>query len=197
MVKKMNEKWKRYGKLFWSVFYISACTFGGGYVIVPLMRKRFVEELHWLKEEEILDLIAIAQSSPGAIAVNGALMIGYRVCGLPGAAIAVLGTVLPPLLILSVISVFYNLFITNPIVAAVLKGMQAGIGAVIVDVVWTMGAEVAAQKDIFSLVLMAVAFAAACFGNINVIYIILIAAILGIARLFLRSITKRKKGDKK
>lgn len=188
----MRENWKQYLRLFWSVFYISAFTFGGGYVIVPLLRRKFVEELHWLEEEEILDLVAIAQSSPGAIAVNGALIIGYNVCGFPGAMIAVLGTVLPPMLILSVISVFYRLFITNAVVAAVLKGMQSGVGAVIVDVVWSMGKDVASQKDLFSILLMGGAFCVSFFLNVNVMVIILAAGLLGVLRLF----WQRKRGEK-
>ena len=179
----MREKWKQYGKLFWSVFYISAFTFGGGYVIVPLMKKKFVDELHWLDEGEVLDLVAIAQSSPGAIAVNGAVIIGYNICGFAGAVVAVFGTVLPPLLILSVISAGYQLFITNVTVSAALKGMQSGVGAVIVDAVWNMGKDVVQEKDGFSLLLMGASFVASFVFQISVIHIILVAAGLGVLRM--------------
>lgn len=106
------------GKLFCSTFYLSAFTFGGGYVIIPLMRKKFVEQYHWIEEEEMLDLTAIAQSSPGAIAVNASILIGYRLAGLFGALVTVLGTVLPPLIILSVISVAYTALPEQPDCAA-------------------------------------------------------------------------------
>lgn len=89
--------WYKYRKLFLSTFELSACTFGGGFVIIPLMRKKFVEELGWIEEEEMLDLTAIAQASPGAIAVNASIMLGYHIAGIPGAILAVLGTVLPPI----------------------------------------------------------------------------------------------------
>ena len=92
---------KDYLTLFTSTFTLSAFTFGGGFVIIPLMRKKFVEQLHWIDEEEMMDLTAIAQSSPGAIAVNASILVGYRVAGVPGALVTVLGTVLPPLIILS------------------------------------------------------------------------------------------------
>lgn len=189
----MDTRWKKYGKLFWNVFYISAFTFGGGYVIVPLLKKKFVDELHWLEEEEVLDLVAIAQSSPGAIAVNGAVIIGYNICGFWGAVAAAFGTILPPLLILSVISVGYHAFITNPIVGAALKGMQAGIGAVIVDVVWSMGKGVAQEKEIFPFVLMAAAFLAAFVLHINIIYIMLAGAGLGAFRVFWNQKRREKK----
>ena len=81
--------------LFLSTFYLSAFTFGGGYVIVTLMKQKFVDELHWIDEDEMLDLVAIAQSAPGAIAVNGAIVVGYKLAGVTGLLTAVLGTALP------------------------------------------------------------------------------------------------------
>lgn len=97
-------------KLFLSTLYLSAFTFGGGYVIVTLMKDKFVDKYHWIEENEMLDLIAIAQSAPGAIAVNGAIVVGYKLAGLAGVLTAIFGTVLPPFLIISVISVFIRYF---------------------------------------------------------------------------------------
>ena len=88
-------------KLFLSTLYLSAFTFGGGYVIVSLMKKKFVDECGWIKEEEMLDLIAIAQSAPGPMAVNGAIVVGYKLAGLTGALVSILGTILPPFIIIS------------------------------------------------------------------------------------------------
>ena len=93
-------------KLFWSTLYLSAFTFGGGYVIVSLMKKKFVDELGWIDEEEMLDLVAIAQSTPGAIAVNGAIVVGYKLEGIIGVIAAIAGTIIPPFVIISVISFF-------------------------------------------------------------------------------------------
>ena len=129
---------QKYRELFLSTFRLSACTFGGGFVIIPLMRKRFVEELGWIEEDEMLDLTAIAQSSPGAIAVNASILVGYHVAGVPGAMITVLGTVLPPLMIISVISLFYQAFRDNAIVNMAMSGMLCGVAAVICDVVINM-----------------------------------------------------------
>ena len=111
-MKEKNKK-KMLLKLFLSTLYLSAFTFGGGYVIVTLMKKKFVDQYHWIEENEMLDLVAIAQSSPGAIAVNGAIVVGYKLSGILGALVAILGTVLPPFVILSVISVFYKAFRNN------------------------------------------------------------------------------------
>ena len=104
------NRFHKYKKLFFSTFQLSACTFGGGFVIIPLMRKKFVDELGWIDEDEMLDLTAIAQSSPGAIAVNASILVGYHVAGFLGAMLTVLGTILPPLIIISIISMFYRAF---------------------------------------------------------------------------------------
>lgn len=129
---------QKYRKLFFSTFKLSACTFGGGFVIIPLMRKKFVEELGWIEEDEMLDLTAIAQSSPGAIAVNASILVGYHVAGLPGAMLTVLGTILPPLITISIISMFYQAFRDNAIVNMAMAGMLCGVAAVICDVVINM-----------------------------------------------------------
>ena len=133
-------------RLFVSTLYLSAFTFGGGYVIVTLLKKKFVDEYHWIEEDEMLDLVAIAQSAPGAIAVNGAIVVGYQLAGMVGALVAIVATILPPFVIISVISVFYAAFRDNFLVSQMLEGMQAGVGAVIASVVWEMGSDVVKSK---------------------------------------------------
>lgn len=169
-----------YRKLFTSTFYLSAFTFGGGYVIIPLMRKKFVEQFHWIEEEEMLDLTAIAQSAPGAIAVNASILIGYRLAGFVGAMVTVAGTVLPPLIILSVISLAYTAFQSSLIVALVLRGMQAGVAAVIADVVISMGWDILKKKKILPIFIMFASFLASVVFDVNVILIILVCAVIGL-----------------
>ena len=177
----MENKKKILWKLFLTTFYISSFTFGGGFVIVTFMRRKFVEELHWLEESEILDYVAMAQSTPGPIAVNAAILVGWRVAGFWGMVCAMLGTILPPMLILTVVSLFYAAFAANPYIAAILKGMQAGVAAVIADVVCDLAAKVFGQKKPASVVIMAAAFLATWYFKINVVLIILCAALAGIA----------------
>lgn len=169
-----------YRKLFTSTFYLSAFTFGGGYVIIPLMRKKFVEQFHWIEETEMLDLTAIAQSAPGPIAVNASILIGYRLAGFAGAMVSTLGTVLPPLIILSLISLAYTAFQSSLIVKLVLRGMQAGVAAVIADVVISMGGDVLKQKRWLPILIMLGSFAAACFFHVNVMLIIIVCALIGL-----------------
>lgn len=169
-------------KLFFSTFYLSAFTFGGGYVIVSLLKNKFVDELHWIAEEEMLDLIAIAQSSPGAVAVNGAIIVGYKLCKLPGVICAIAGAILPPFFIISVISGFYTMFRDNEAVRAALGGMRAGVGAVIVSTVWDMGSNVVKKHEITLVIIMLCAFIANYFLHINVIFIILTCILFVILR---------------
>ena len=184
-------KGKLLAKLFFSMLYISSFTFGGGFVIVTFMKKKFVDELRWIDEQEMLDMTALAQSSPGAIAVNAAILVGWKVGGFVGMIAAVLGTILPPLVILSVISFFYAAFAENQIVALLLKGMQAGVAAVILDVVLDLAGRVIAMKSWLHIAVMAAAFIAVFFFKVNVIYIILFCALLGVA---LALLARRKEG---
>ena len=177
---------QRLRKLFFSTLYISSFTFGGGFVIVTFMKKKFVDELHWIDEQEMLDMTALAQSSPGAIAVNAAILVGWQVEGLLGMVIAVLGTIIPPMVILSVISLFYTVFATNTYVALVLKGMQAGVAAVILDVVCGLGGNVLQTRSPLYILLMVGAFVANFVFNVNVIVVILAAAAFGVVRALLQ-----------
>ncbi len=191
----MTEKKDKYLKLFFTTFRVSAFTFGGGFVIIPLLKRKFVDELHWINEEEMLDLTAIAQSSPGAVAVNASVIIGYHVAGLLGALISAIATVLPPLVIISVISVFYKAFRDNVIVSMAMKGMLAGVAAVIFDVVINMASALIKQKRILPLLVMAAAFTASYFFKVNVIVIILVCALIGVMDSVIRE--RKMKGEER
>ncbi len=188
----MEQNNKKYKTLFFTTLKLSACTFGGGFVIVSLMRKKFVEELKWMEEQEMLDMVAIAQSSPGPIAVNASIILGYRVAGFPGALLAVLGTILPPLTIISVISMFYKAFRDNAIVNMAMAGMLAGVAAVICDVVITMIRGIIKQKRILPVLVMAGAFLFSHFLKVNIIVIILVCGVIGAVDTWYREKSQRK-----
>ena len=151
-------------------------------MIVSLMKKKFVDELHWVEEKEMLDLVAIAQSSPGAIAINGAIVVGYKLAGIAGVLVSIIGTVIPPFVIIALLSVCYNTFRSNELVSQMLEGMQAGVGAVIASVTYEMGTGVVKEKDGISLLIMASAFVASCVFEVNVVYIVIICGLLGVLR---------------
>lgn len=187
----MEKERRNYWKLFLSTFQLSACTFGGGFVIIPLMRKKFVEELGWIKEDEMMDLTAIAQSSPGAIAVNASILVGYHAAGVPGALLTVLGTVLPPLVIISVISLFYTAFRDNVIVNMAMAGMLAGVAAVICDVVINMAQGIFKQKRLLPVLVMLVSFVLVRFLNVNIILVILLCGVIGAADTIYQETVRR------
>lgn len=178
----LKSDFSRIKTLFAACLYISAFTFGGGFVIVTLMKRKFVDELHWINETEMMDLTALAQSCPGAIAVNAAILVGWRAAGFWGVAAAVLGTIVPPMVILSVISLCYGAFAANPFVALVLKGMKAAVAAVILDVVCSLGGKVAENRSPLDFAVMAAAFLASYVLHVNAVWVLLAAAAVGLLR---------------
>ena len=158
----MNEKAHRYLTLFLTTLEISAFTFGGGYVIIPLMRKTFVGKLKWIEDGEMLDLAAIAQSSP-----------------VPGALLSILGAVLPPLVIISVISAFYQAFRSNRYVSLCMNAMSAGVAAVVIDVVISMVGDVLKMKRVLPVAMLIITFILVQFFNVNIMIMILVAGFVG------------------
>ena len=177
--------------LFKSMFLLSACTFGGGFVIVSLMKKKFVEELKWLEEDEMLDITAITQSSPGPLPVNASVIIGYRMQGIPGSLAAVLGTILPPMFVISLICVFYTEVRQNLYIAAALQVMRAGVAAVILDVTWNLAKNVWNSHSVFYTSLMVLSFCGAYFFGVSAMIIILICLVIGITEAVLTSYKKK------
>lgn len=176
-----EKKSKILWQLFRASFTLSAFTFGGGFVIVSLMKKKFVEELKWLEENEMLDITAIAQSSPGPIPINASVILGYRMAGISGALAAVLGTALPPMFIISLISVFYAQFRENQVIATALQVMRAGVAAVILDVSLNLAQNVCRTRRALYIGLMFAAFAAAVAFDVSAMLIIFICLGVGIA----------------
>ncbi len=182
-------------QLFKSMFVLSAFTFGGGFVIVSLMKKRFVEELGWLDEDEMLDITAITQSAPGPLPVNASVILGYRMCGIVGSICAVLGTILPPMIIISIIAVFYEQFRTNKYIAIALQVMRAGVAAVIFDVTINLAKNVCKTKRILYIAMMIAAFVCGYFLKVSAVLIILVCLGIGIADFAVSQM--KKKGGKK
>lgn len=191
MPEKKISKAALYWKLFSSTFILSAFTVGGGYVIVPLMRKTFVEKLHWIEENEMMDLIAIAQSAPGPIAVNTSILVGYKIAHVPGALVTLLGTILPPLIILTLLSYVYSAIKDNRIVKTLFFGMGIGVAVVILDAVTSMATTIVTTKKILPIILMVLAFIATYILKWNIVIIIISCAIIGIIATMLPLVCKK------
>ena len=168
-----------YWLLFKSTFIVSMFTVGGGYVIIPLLKAKFVDEYHWLDDQQTLDMIAIAQSTPGIMAVNTSIMLGYKMGGLFGAICGMFATVLPPLIIITIVATFYDLIATNEYVKLVLKGMQCGATALLVNVAIDLLKKQFEKKVIIPTVIIIATFIANLCFDVNIILLVLIDGIIG------------------
>ena len=192
----MKKDLKKLWILFRSMFVLSACTFGGGFVIVSLMKKRFVEELRWFDEDEMLDVTAITQSAPGPLPVNASVIIGYRMAGIVGSLTAVLGTILPPMIIISIISLFYEQFRTNHYVAIALQVMRAGVAAVIFDVVINLAKNVIKTKRLLYIFMMGIAFVCTYLFGVSAMTIIFVCLGIGLIDLMIQTKRTQKEDAK-
>ena len=174
----METKFKKIKSLFITFFKIGAFTFGGGYAMIPLIQKEVAEEKGWITDEEILDVIAIAESTPGPIAINSATFVGYKVCGFWGAFFSTLGVVLPSFVIILLISFLLREFADLKPVKYAFFGIRAGVLALVLKAFVSMYKQ--CPKNPVSYILAALAFGVVVLFDINVIYIILGCALVGL-----------------
>ena len=174
----MKYDYKRLWSLFLTFFKIGAFTFGGGYAMIPLIQKEAVENKGWVTDDDILEIIAIAESTPGPIAINSATFVGYRTCGFLGAACATLGVVLPSFCIILAISYVLQEFQELKIVQYAFNGIRAGVLALLFKALWTMYKK--SPKGWAAYVVMAAAFLLTAFLKVNVLLVILGCAVFGL-----------------
>ena len=183
---KIQDKQISLLTIFTIMFKLSAFTFGGGYVIISMMRKEFVEKRKWLTDEEMQDITVVSQSAPGPVALNAAIMLGFKLRGAVGVAAAAAGIACPPLIILTLVSIFYTQFKEAQVVAAVLLGMRAGVAAVVFDVALSMCTGVLKGKKAVQVGVMIAAFMAVAVFGISAIVVILTCLAAGIIKTVAR-----------
>ena len=159
--------------LFLHCLYLSAFTFGGGSAIIALLQKHFVEKLKWIDETEMLEMVTLAQSAPGATSVNTAVLMGYRMLGLRGALVSALGTSLPPLVVIVVITAFYDWLCSNAAVANALRGVRACAAALVASVSLSLLINLLKKRDFFLIAVWACAAVAVLLFHINVLILML------------------------
>ena len=171
--------------LFWTFFKIGAFTFGGGYAMIPLIQREVAERRRWLKDGDILDIVAIAESTPGPIAINSATFVGYQVCGTFGAFCATVGVVLPSFVIILLVAKFYQAFQTNTLVKGCMNGLRPTVVGMIGASLLSVGASAfPAAGGVMQWVLAAVLLAAilvAHWKKVHPILLIVGSAVVGIA----------------
>lgn len=174
----MKEKLKICLSVFWTFFKIGAFTFGGGYAMVPLIQKEAGEKKGWITDDDILEILAIAESTPGPIAINSATFVGYRTAGFLGAAFATFGVVLPSFVIILLISYLLEAFQDFKPVQYAFFGIRAGVLALVIKALYTMYKK--CPKGWVSYVVLGAAFVLAAFVKINVIFVVIGCALFGL-----------------
>lgn len=193
------KKFKLLLKLFLTFFKIGAFTFGGGYAMIALFEHEFVEKKNWIDKDEFYDVVAIAESTPGPIAINSATYIGYKVAGILGSTFATIGICLPSLIIIYLISLFFDAFLSLTLVQCAFKGIQVCVCYLILSAGLKM-----AKKELknplaiilFSVTLIAfitLSLLAVKFSSI--FYILIGAGVSVVVKLIISACKKVKKGD--
>ena len=179
----MKGTLKTMGQVFWTFFKIGAFTFGGGYAMIPLIQKETVDNHKWITEDDIMEIIAIAESTPGPIAINSATFVGYRTCGVLGAAAATLGVVLPSFMIILAISGVLRQFQDLKAVQYAFNGIRAGVLALLFKALWGMYKK--SPKSWAAYVVMAAAFVLTAFTSVDMIFVIIGCAVFGLVTALL------------
>lgn len=174
---------KRLLELFSVFFRIGAFTFGGGYAMIPLIQKETVENKKWITDEDILEIVAIAESTPGPIAINAATFVGYKVAGFWGAFFSTLGTVIPSFTLILLISYVLRRFNDIKAVQYAFNGIRAGVLALLIKALWTMYKKV--PKNAVSYIVMALSFVFAAIVKVKVVYVIIGCAVFGLVTSFI------------
>lgn len=186
-----NNKLKLCLKLLLTFMKIGVVTFGGGYAMIPFIETEVVEKNKWLTKEELIDVVAISESTPGPIGICCATFVGYNTCGLLGAFFATLGAIIPSFVIIYVISLLFEFVKEIVIIKYMFFGIRAGVLALLFRSIFTMYK--ASPKHIVSYIIMAISFVLVIFFSCNVIFILLGAAIVGL----LTTLIIAKGGNKK
>ena len=171
--------------LFLNCFILSLVTFGGGSTIISMLQKQFVEKLKWIDETEMLEMVTLAQSSPGATSVNTAMLIGYRLFGLKGALASAAGSALPPLIVICAITLFYDQIRSSGAAANALTGVRACAAALVMSVSLTLSINLFKKKDYFTITVWACAVVAAVVFRVNALILVLAGLVIGILRSLL------------
>ncbi len=166
-------------QLFLIFFRTGAFTFGGGYAMIPILEREFVTDRGWITSEDMLNYVAIGQSTPGLIAVNMATFIGYRRCGIRGAFVATLGIITPAIVIITLIAAFISNFSEYVYVQKALSGINISVAVILVSAVWNLGKK--SVTDMIGLALAIIAFIAVVVFKVNSIWLILFALVVGIS----------------
>ncbi len=174
--------------------FLTSMTANSGYAIVSVLKNKYTQKHKWISEEEMTNLIGLCQSSPGPIAVSSNLMIGFQIAGPLGALMSVLGCIIPPIVMMIVVSFFYNYIITNKYVRIFMQGMQAGVIAMLLDVVLGLFLNIAKKKEIFLYALMIISFLYLRLFDLSIVYLLIFIIAAALVKTLIMSLNAKKGG---
>lgn len=189
-MKFSKEKLKRCFELFFAFFKIGAFTFGGGMAMLPFIEREVIEKKKWIDKDTLMDILVVSESTPGPIAINAATFVGTQTAGTLGSTFATLGVVLPSFIIILMLSFFLEAVWMNPVVQYALRGIRAGVLALLAKSLW--GLIKKCPKKAFAYVMIALSFLAVAVFSVKVLIVIASAAAIGLAAFFI----SRKAGEK-
>ena len=184
----MKKQYRLLFQIFWSFFKIGPITFGGGYAMIPMIEREVVTKRKWVKSQDVTDVFAVSESVPGAIGINSATFIGYRIAGVQGAVAAMLGILLPTFSIVILLSLIYKFLRGNPIVEAAFMGIRASIVALIAYAGLKIGKTAIFDKT--TITITAITVIVLLFLHIHPVLIILTGIIAGILIIKIKTIMK-------
>ena len=189
----MNDRLSKCATLFWVFFSISAVALGGGLTMLPIMSREFVEKRNWMTDNDMVDTVAVMQSMPGIISINMAVLIGYRISGVLGAVVSVLGVVCPPTIIILAIAMFMKTLSGSKTLDHIFLGVRAAVSAMILLSAIKMGKQIIKGK-VAAAIAIAGFFAMVVF-NVNAILLVIVSALIGLAIAYLPLCLRKSSGE--
>ena len=190
---------KKYQTLFLTMLKIGLFTFGGGYAMIALLENEFVSRKKWIEKDEFLDMVAIAESTPGPIAINSATYLGYKILGVTGSLTATIAVCIPSFFIIYVLSLFFDAFLSLTLVSYAFKGIQV----CVIYLIFSAGIKLlkGIKKTAFNISIICIVIASMVFNTLfaikfSTVYYILIAGMVGIFAYFINNLKDRKEADK-
>lgn len=190
---------KKYLTLFLTMLKIGLFTFGGGYAMIALLENEFISRKKWIEKDDFLDMVAIAESTPGPIAINSATYLGYKILGVTGSLTATIAVCIPSFFIIYVISLFFDAFLSLTLVSYAFKGIQV----CVIYLIFSAGIKLlkGIKKTAFNISIICIVIASMVFTTLfaikfSTVYYILIAGMVGIFAYFINNLKDRKEADK-
>lgn len=191
-MKEKLDRLKHIFTLFLVFLKVGTFTFGGGYAMIPLIEREIVDKRKYIEKKEVIEILAVAGTMPGSVAINIATFVGYKIEGFLGALVSIFGSVLPSFTIIYIISFFLRQFESLEVIKFAFNGIRIGVVALILKALISLYRQ--SPKGVLPYIIMGAAFIFVAFFGVNAIYVIIVSALVGLAAALLTMYASKKKG---